>query len=190
MESLIRMGSEKYEPVSTLLLRMGSYFLRGPLPLLPDPDDELCNTGMVEEGLDRVVVPAHLLFIRKKPVDGAVTIPAYVDGLLHLFTGVSFLEPLVAVADARYQVVFRGALPWMAAAQSARCCHPFIMYRRGFVDKPTPHEMPGPSSGNETTLLKMSRVTGEIRDQEGANGGPAGFQERKIRDALSQMCWM
>ena len=60
---------------------------------------------MCREQLEREVVSAEFFFARDEFVDRLVAIVTQVDGLVHLRTSEGLLEPLVAMAGARNEVV-------------------------------------------------------------------------------------
>lgn len=69
------------------------------------PGDVLGHLGMCQQRLDRVMIPAQLLFVGNQIVDGPMAVPAKVDAALHLFAGEPLFEPLVASERAGDQVM-------------------------------------------------------------------------------------
>jgi hypothetical protein len=75
------------------------------LPSSPFPLHKVCNLGMSQQLLPRIVVTANFLFIGDQVVDGLMAGLAEVQPLSHLLPAESSFEPLVRVQGARDEMV-------------------------------------------------------------------------------------
>lgn len=83
------------------------------------PFDEAGDGFVSQQLLDRVEMPAQIFFARDQFVDGSMTVAAQINGLLHLLPRVPLLEPLVAMASPRNQMMLRRPLARSPLAEFA-----------------------------------------------------------------------
>lgn len=77
------------------------------LTLIADPIDESSDLLMFQQRLSRIEKTAQVFLPRHKPVNRLMAIVTNRDGLLHLRPRETLFEPLVSVAGAGNQVMFR-----------------------------------------------------------------------------------
>ena len=80
------------------------------LLLLTGPRGEFSDLWVRLESFERVVVTTEVFFFGLEFVDCVVAVTAERDRFLHLIASEVFLEPLIAMASARDQVMFGGSL--------------------------------------------------------------------------------
>ena len=87
--------------------------------MLAGPSDELGDLRVCFKQFECVVVSAEVFFFGLKFVYGVMAVATQRDRFLHLLTSKVLLEPFIAVASARDQMMFGGSLFRRSAAKQA-----------------------------------------------------------------------
>ena len=87
--------------------------------MLAGPSDELGDLRVCFKQFECVVVSAEVFFFGLKFVYGVMAVATQRDRFLHLLTSKVLLEPFIAVASARDQMMFGGSLFLRSAAKQA-----------------------------------------------------------------------